>query len=109
MSAISRKLYGDSLKAPKELKPELTDQLNHMILQGMALEAKDRSSSIAVWIRLLDVPTQLFLQEKISNVATKSSSKKKESTSSRKQKQLNNSSPLPINIGRYVRLMAKSR
>ncbi len=42
MPAISRKLYGDGLKSPKELKPELSDELNRVILQGMALEMKNR-------------------------------------------------------------------
>jgi serine/threonine protein kinase len=46
MLAISRKLYGDGLKSPKELKPELSYRLNHMILQGMALEMKDRPNNI---------------------------------------------------------------
>jgi serine/threonine protein kinase len=72
ISAISRKLYGDNLKAPKELKPELTDRLNHMILQGMALEMKDRSSSVATWINLLDVFPQPIPPEKISSIATNS-------------------------------------
>jgi serine/threonine protein kinase len=81
ISAISRKLYGDSLKAPKELKPELTDRLNRMILQGMALEMKDRSSSVATWINLLDVPPQPLPPEKISSVATESISKNPESIS----------------------------
>jgi serine/threonine protein kinase len=81
MSAISRKLYGDSLKAPKELKPELTDRLNRMILQGMALEAKDRSSSVAIWINLLDVSPQPLPPEKVSTVATEPISKNPESRS----------------------------
>jgi serine/threonine protein kinase len=97
MSAISRKLYGDGLKAPKELKPGLTDRLNRMILQGMALEAKDRSSSVAIWINLLDVSPQTLPLEKISPVATEPISKNPESRSFTsappKQKTVSISSP----------------
>jgi hypothetical protein len=79
MSAISRKLYGDSLKAPKELKLELSDRLNRMILQGMALEAKDRSSSVMAWINLLDVSPQAFSKDKTT---INSSLPKKKTTAS---------------------------
>jgi Protein kinase domain len=67
MSAISRKLYGDSLKAPKELKYDLSDRLNRVILKGMALEAKDRPSSVKMWISLLDVSAQSNPQNKPKN------------------------------------------
>jgi serine/threonine protein kinase len=97
MSAISRKLYGDGLKAPKELKPGLTDRLNRMILQGMALEAKDRSSSVAIWINLLDVSPQPLPPKEISHVATEPVSKNPDSRSFTyappKQKTVNISSP----------------
>jgi serine/threonine protein kinase len=98
MSAISRKLYGDSLKAPKELKPDLTDRLNRMILQGTALETKDRSSSVAIWINLLNVSSQPLPAEKISHsTTTESSAKNKKSksfvTSSPKQIKSNIISP----------------
>jgi Protein kinase domain len=66
MSAISRKLYSDGLKSPKELKPDLSDQLNLMILQGMALEAEDRPSSVMKWIRLLSVSPEMLSQERRS-------------------------------------------
>jgi serine/threonine protein kinase len=94
MSAISRKLYGDSLKEPKELKPELSDRLNRMILQGMALEAKDRSISVREWIKLLNVSSQPFLQDMLSNSkATELVSENQElrsfSPSLRKQKNSN--------------------
>jgi serine/threonine protein kinase len=81
MNAISRKLYGDSLKAPKELKPELTDRLNRMILKGMALEKKDRPSSVAIWINLLNVSPQPLPPEKISSIATDSIPKNQNSRS----------------------------
>jgi serine/threonine protein kinase len=101
MSAISRKLYGDSLKAPKELRPDLTDRLNHMILQGMALEAKNRSISVAIWISLLDVSQQSLSLDKISNVATEPNSKNQESryftplSSKQKKSSVSSSQPPP--------------
>jgi serine/threonine protein kinase len=82
MSAISRKLYGDSLKAPKELKPDLTDRLNQVILQGMALEAGDRPCSVIIWISLLDISPQPLSQDKISQSnTTETISKNQESKS----------------------------
>jgi serine/threonine protein kinase len=99
MSAISRKLYGDSLKEPKELKPELSDRLNRMILKGMALEARDRSSSLATWISLLEVFPQPLSKNEISSTATASSAKNQESRSPKPvsliQNKLNVNSPQP--------------
>jgi serine/threonine protein kinase len=87
MSAISRKLYGDNLKAPKELKPALTNRLNRMILKGMALEMKDRSNSVTIWIKLLDVSPQPFSLEKTPSVAPKLISKDQKSRSSASPRQ----------------------
>jgi serine/threonine protein kinase len=61
MSGITRKLYGDNIKSPKELQPNLSDQLNHMILQGLAIESINRPTSMAAWMDLLDAPKNSLL------------------------------------------------
>jgi serine/threonine protein kinase len=64
MSGITRKLYGDNIKSPKELQPSLSDQLNHMILQGLAIESINRPTSMAAWMDLLDTSKNNFLIKK---------------------------------------------
>jgi serine/threonine protein kinase len=55
-SAMSRKLYGDTLKTPKQHRAALSTWLNQAILKGMALEAQDRPTSMHVWLNLLQPP-----------------------------------------------------
>ena len=45
----------DSLIAPKELNPQLTDRVNHAIITGMALKQEDRSSTVAEWLKLFQL------------------------------------------------------
>jgi Protein kinase domain len=51
--AIERRLYGDKLKSPQQHRSNISDWLNQAILSGMALEAKDRPSSMQAWLDLL--------------------------------------------------------
>ncbi|MCY6489254.1 serine/threonine protein kinase [Leptolyngbya sp. GGD] len=55
-SAMSRKLYGDALKEPKQHRADLSTWLNQAILKGMALEPQDRPTSMQAWLNLLQPP-----------------------------------------------------
>jgi serine/threonine protein kinase len=52
--ANSRKMFGDNLKSPKRLKPDLSIRLNQKIMKGMKLEKSDRPTSIKEWNDSLD-------------------------------------------------------
>ena len=52
-NSFDRKLDGEELVPPKQLVPNLSDGVNQAILQGMALEAKDRPQSMQKWLDLL--------------------------------------------------------
>ncbi|HLO84009.1 MAG TPA: serine/threonine-protein kinase [Nostocaceae cyanobacterium] len=52
-NALDRKLDDEELIAPKQLVPNLSDIVNNGILQGLALEAKDRPHTIQEWLNLL--------------------------------------------------------
>jgi serine/threonine protein kinase len=54
LPANSRKMFGDSLKAPKRLKPDLSRRLNEIIMKGLSLEKSDRPKSIKEWKDSLD-------------------------------------------------------
>ena len=43
----------DSLTAPKELNPQLSDRVNHAIITGIALKPEDRSSTVVEWLAVL--------------------------------------------------------
>ncbi|WP_414752237.1 iron uptake porin [Anabaena sp. CCY 9910] len=43
----------EELKSPKELVPNLSDAVNEAILQGLALQAKDRPQTMQDWLNLL--------------------------------------------------------
>ncbi len=55
-AAMDRKLFGDKLQSPQQLRTDLSYWLSQAILQGMALEAADRSPSMQAWLDLLDPP-----------------------------------------------------
>ncbi|MBE9033049.1 serine/threonine protein kinase, partial [filamentous cyanobacterium LEGE 11480] len=56
LAAMDRKLYGDKLKTPKAHRSDLKPWINQAILQGMELEAEDRSASIQAWLGLFHPP-----------------------------------------------------
>ncbi|MFK8186452.1 MAG: protein kinase [Phormidesmis sp.] len=56
ISSINRKLYGDSLQFPQEIKSKLSPWFQNATLKGMALEEQERPSSMQSWIRLLYPP-----------------------------------------------------
>ncbi|HEY9643046.1 MAG TPA: hypothetical protein V6C57_21330, partial [Coleofasciculaceae cyanobacterium] len=45
-----------ALPAPRDLRPELSPEVNQAVMQGMAVEAQDRPSSVAAWLALLPHP-----------------------------------------------------
>ncbi|AOW98654.1 hypothetical protein BJP34_03610 [Moorena producens PAL-8-15-08-1] len=51
--SIYRKYDGEELVPPKQLVPSISDRLNQVILQGMALEPKDRPQSVQQWLQPL--------------------------------------------------------
>ncbi|MEH2148462.1 serine/threonine-protein kinase [Nostoc sp.] len=52
-NSFDRKYDQEELVSPKQLVPSLSDAVNEAILQGMALEAKDRPQTMEEWLNLL--------------------------------------------------------
>ncbi|QSJ18407.1 GUN4 domain-containing protein [Nostoc sp. UHCC 0702] len=52
-NSYDRKYEQEELIPPKQLVPSLSDAVNQAILQGMALEAKDRPQTMQDWLNLL--------------------------------------------------------
>ncbi|MEH2269829.1 MAG: serine/threonine-protein kinase [Nostoc sp.] len=52
-NSFNRKYEQEELVPPKQLVPSLSDAVNEAILQGMALEAKDRPQTMQEWLNLL--------------------------------------------------------
>lgn len=52
-NSFDRKYEQEKLVPPKQLVPSLSDVVNQAILQGMALEAKDRPQTMQEWLNLL--------------------------------------------------------
>jgi serine/threonine-protein kinase len=55
-TSLARKLYNASLTPPEEIISGISDQLNDAIIEGMALEAKDRPQSMQAWLAMLEAP-----------------------------------------------------
>ncbi len=53
-TSLDRKLYKSRLIPPKQIILSISDKLNHAILKGMALEAKDRPQTMPAWLKLLE-------------------------------------------------------
>ncbi|OYD94700.1 hypothetical protein CDG76_15000 [Nostoc sp. 'Peltigera membranacea cyanobiont' 210A] len=54
-NSFNRKYEQEELVPPKQLVPSLSDAVNEAILQGMALEAKDRPQTMEEWLNLLSL------------------------------------------------------
>lgn len=52
-NSFDRKYEQEELVPPKQLVPSLSDAVNEAILQGMALEAKDRPQTMEEWLNFL--------------------------------------------------------
>ena len=52
-NSFDRKYDQEELVPPKQLVPSLSDAVNEAILEGMALEAKDRPQTMEEWLNLL--------------------------------------------------------
>ncbi|MEH1935844.1 MAG: serine/threonine-protein kinase [Nostoc sp.] len=52
-NSFDRKYDQEELVPPKQLVSSLSDEVNQAILQGMALEAKDRPQTMEEWLNLL--------------------------------------------------------
>lgn len=52
-NSFERKYEQEKLVAPKQLVPSLSNAVNQAILQGIALEAKDRPQTMQEWLNLL--------------------------------------------------------
>ncbi|MEH2213888.1 serine/threonine-protein kinase [Nostoc sp.] len=57
-NSFDRKYDQEELVPPKQLVPSLSDAVNEAILQGMALEAKDRPQTMEEWLNLLSFSQQ---------------------------------------------------
>lgn len=55
-TSLTRKLDNTSLTPPKRIFSGISDELNQVILKGMALEAKDRPQSMQAWLAMLEAP-----------------------------------------------------
>jgi serine/threonine protein kinase len=61
LKSISRRIYGDTLQSPQEIKTNLSDQINHLIIKGMELEHKNRPTNIESWVNSLK-----FIDQEVS-------------------------------------------
>ncbi|MGD2183222.1 SUMF1/EgtB/PvdO family nonheme iron enzyme [Lusitaniella coriacea] len=59
LDSYTRKIDDSPLIAPQEIVPHLSKRLNEAIVQGIALEAKDRPQSMQDWLRLLEAPREI--------------------------------------------------
>lgn len=50
VNAWSRKVDGEHLVSPKDLKPQISDRTNRAILRGMKVDPKERSQSMREWL-----------------------------------------------------------
>jgi len=67
-SSLVRKLDNERLIPPQELISSISNELNQAILEGMALEAKDRPESMQLWLEILSHKHQIpNVEEKSSN------------------------------------------
>lgn len=53
--AYARKVNQQRLVPPKELNAEISERTNRVILEGMALEPRERSQSVQAWLKALGV------------------------------------------------------
>ncbi len=53
--SVQERLKEDKLIPPKEYNPQISDKLNFGIVQGMAIEAKNRPQSVEDWFELLKI------------------------------------------------------
>ncbi len=58
-NSFDRKYENEELVPPQQLVPSLSNGVNQVILQGMALEAKDRPQTMQEWLNLLVESTPL--------------------------------------------------
>jgi serine/threonine protein kinase len=56
VASIVRKLDNVPLIAPQKYNRKLSNHVNQAIIQGMALEARDRPQSMQAWLQLLETP-----------------------------------------------------
>ncbi|WP_413171337.1 serine/threonine protein kinase [Anabaena azotica] len=71
-NSLARKLDNETLIPPQQIIPCISDRLNEAILIGMALEAKDRPSSMQLWLEMLSYKPQIPISKvKISSFEPK--------------------------------------
>ncbi|MDD1415778.1 hypothetical protein MEN41_14425 [Dolichospermum sp. ST_con] len=62
-NSLARKLDNERLIPPQELISSISKELNQAILNGMALEAKDRPQSMQSWLKILNYKPQVSSSE----------------------------------------------
>lgn len=65
-NSFDRKYENEELVPPQQLVPSLSNGVNQVILQGMALEAKDRPQTMQEWLNLLG-SQQAVISNKLSS------------------------------------------
>jgi serine/threonine-protein kinase len=70
VSALERKHDNASLIPPKEINPEISDQVNNAILKGMALVPEERPQTIQEWLDLLGLKRSISMPRLKSNTMT---------------------------------------
>ncbi|MBP5974358.1 GUN4 domain-containing protein [Brasilonema sp. CT11] len=65
-NSFDRKFDNEELVPPQQLVPSLSNGVNQVILQGMALEAKDRPQTMQEWLNLLG-SQQAVISNKLSS------------------------------------------
>ena len=69
-NSLARKLDNEPLIPPQKIISSISDELNRGILNGMALEAKDRPQSMQSWLEILSYKSSIpNVEEKVSNAA----------------------------------------
>ncbi|NEP03141.1 MAG: serine/threonine protein kinase [Symploca sp. SIO2E9] len=73
-SAKERKLSDVRLIPPKEINPQISNEVNRAILRAMELDAKDRPQSMREWLDSLGLKTEEDDSTQVSNTKTQSNS-----------------------------------
>ena len=67
-TALQRKVQGTALVSPKQHNPKISNHLNHGILQGLALEAKDRPQTMEDFLQLIQVKPPIVVNPMTTSV-----------------------------------------
>jgi len=64
--SISRMLYGEKLKSPKQINPSISSVVESAILKGLELRACDRPQTIKDWLEMMELELICFSKHEIT-------------------------------------------